>query len=140
MKTSKIILGGLVGTVSFFLLGWLVYGISLHNFTLNNYNNCASLPLENMGWSSLILSNLFMGFLVALAIDRTKVKTTLEGIIMSATLGFMIASAMDFSIYSMTTTFLNSKALMVDIVVETLLYSIVGFAVSLVMLSEKKKG
>jgi hypothetical protein len=139
MKTSKIILGGLAGTVTFFLLGWLVYGILLSDFTATNFNNCAARPEGEMIWTAIILSNLFMGFLVALAIDRTKVKTTLEGVFLSAALGLMIAAAMDFSMYSMSTTFLNSKAVIVDIALGTLLYAIAGFIESLVMLSGKKK-
>jgi hypothetical protein len=139
MKTSKIILGGLAGSVAFFFLGWLVYGIILNDFTATNYNNCASRPNNEMIWAALILSNLFMGFLVAMAIARTNVKTTLDAIFMSAALGLMVAAAMDFSMYSMSTTFLNAKAVLVDIAIGTLLYGTVGFIEALVMLGGKKK-
>lgn len=139
MKTSKIILGGLAGTIAFFFLGWLVYGIILSDFTATNFNNCAARPDQEMIWGSIILSNLFMGFLVAMAIARTNVKTTPEAIFMSAALGLMIAAAMDFSMYSMSTTFLNTKAVLVDIGVATLLYGTVGFLESLIMLPRKKR-
>jgi hypothetical protein len=67
------------------------------------------------------------------------VKSTLEGIFLSAALGLMIASAMDFSMYSMSNTFLNSKAVIVDIALGTLMYAFVGFVESLIMLPGKKK-
>ena len=139
MKTSKIILGGLAGSVTFFFLGWLVYGILLHNFMLSNYNNCTMRPMEDMVWPAIIVSNLFTGFLLALAISRTGIKTTLQGLLMTAALGFLITSAMDFSMYSMSTAFLNAKALMLDIIVGTLMYGIVGFIESLIMVPGKKK-
>ena len=139
MKTSRIIFGGLAGSVAFFFLGWMIYGIILHNFIQANYNNCAARPMEEMVWPALILSNLFMGYLIALAISKTGVKNTLQAIGMTAALGFLISASMDFSVYSMNTVYLNAKALTLDIVIGTLMYGFVGFVEALIMLPGKKQ-
>jgi hypothetical protein len=140
MKTSKIIFGGLAGGLAFFLLGWLVYGILLNNFMLNNYNNCSSRPMEDMVWWAIILSNLGMAFLIAIVIGWSNAKNIVDGIKIAAILGFMISASMDLSMYSMSTMFLNSKALIIDVVVSTVMWSVVGFVISMVMFMGKKEG
>jgi hypothetical protein len=138
MKTSKIIYGGLAGGLAFFLLGWLIYGILLRNFMQVNYNNCASRPMEEMIWWAIILSNLGMSYLIAIVISWANSRTIAGGIKIAAILGFLISASMDLSMYSMSTMFLNSKALIIDVFVSTLMWAAVGFIISLVMLMGKK--
>ena len=38
MKTNKILLGGIVGAVAFFFLGWLIWGVFLTDFMQANYD------------------------------------------------------------------------------------------------------
>ncbi|MDP2890621.1 MAG: hypothetical protein Q8P34_16865 [Bacteroidota bacterium] len=54
METNKILLGTLAGGVAFFLLGWLIYGILLMDFTMANYNQCNSRPMEDMVMSAIV--------------------------------------------------------------------------------------
>ena len=42
---KKIILGGLTGGFAYFMLGWLVYGVLLADFSKANYNQCAARPM-----------------------------------------------------------------------------------------------
>jgi hypothetical protein len=139
MKTYRIIYAGLAGALAFFLLGWLVYGILLHNFMMDNYNNCSSRPSDEMVWWAIILSNLATAYLIAIVISWAKAKNIIDGIKIAATLGLLISASMDLSMYSMSTTFLNSKALIIDVAVATLLWSVVGFVISFVIFAGKKK-
>jgi hypothetical protein len=65
MKTNKILLGGITGGVVLFLLGWIICGLLLINYTIANYNQCMNRPMQEMIWWALILSNLALGFLLA---------------------------------------------------------------------------
>ncbi len=139
MRTHRIIYGGLAGALAFFLLGWLVYGILLHDFMLDNYDNRLSRPMGEMVWWALILSNLGSAYLIAIAISWSKVKNIVDGIKIAAILGLLISASSDLGVYSMSTTFLNTKALIIDVAVATLLWSVVGFVISFVIFSIKKK-
>ena len=138
MKTSKIILGGIAGAVAFFFLGWLVYGIILNDFMEANFNNCAARPMDDMVWWAIILSNLCMGFLIALVFAWANLKKVMNGVIIALILGFLVAASMDLSMYSMSTLFLGRKPLVVDIAVSTVLWGVVGFIVAFVMTYGKK--
>jgi hypothetical protein len=139
MKTYRIIYAGLAGGLAFFLLGWLVYGILLNDFMMNNYNNCSSRPSNEMVWWAIILSNLVSAYLIAIVISWANAKNIVDGIKIAAILGLLITASMDLSLYSMSTTFLNTKALIIDVAVATLLWSVVGFVISFVIFSGKKK-
>ena len=72
MKTIKILLGGLAGGVTFFLLGWLVYGVLLNGYMMANTNQCAAKPMQDMVMWSMFLSNFALGCLLALIFSLTK--------------------------------------------------------------------
>ncbi len=138
MKTNRILLGGIAGGVTFFLLGWLIYGILLMEYTMNSYNQCAARPMENMVWWAMILSNLSFGFLLAIVFNWSNTQGILSGAKMGGILGFLIAVSLDLSVYSMTTTFLQLSAVLVDIIVYTVMSTLVGIVVGLVMVPGKK--
>jgi hypothetical protein len=138
MKTTKILLAGLAGGVLFFLLGWLIYGILLIDFSAANYNQCAQRPMEEMVWWSLVLAYLAYGFLLALIINWSKSKGMLAGLKIGAIVGLLISISMDFSMYSMSTTFLNFSAVVVDIAVYTFMSALSGLVVGLIMGTGKK--
>jgi hypothetical protein len=132
MKTSKILLSGLAGGVGFFFLGWLIYGILLMNFATINYNQCAARPMEDMVWWAMIVSNLAYAYLLAIIFNWAKVEGIVAGAKTAGIIGLFIAVSMDLSFYSMSTTFLNFKAVIIDIVVYTFITVLVGIIVALV--------
>ncbi len=138
MKTQKILLGGLAGGIAFFLLGWLIYGVLLMNYTTANYNQTAARPMEEMIWWSLILSNFGFGFILAFVFSWSDVKGLLSGAITGGILGFLIAVSMDLSMYSMNTMFMGFAPVIVDVIATTVLAAISGIVVSWVMNMGKK--
>ena len=138
MKTNKILLGGIAGGVSFFLLGWLIYGVLLMNFTMANYNQCSMRPMEEMVWWAMILSNLAFGFLLSLICSWSNTTRLIDGAKVGAIIGLLLALSIDLSFYSMSTMFSNLKAIFVDIIAYTVMTAIVGAVVGWVLGMGKK--
>ncbi|MCX6231048.1 MAG: hypothetical protein NTZ33_05850 [Bacteroidetes bacterium] len=133
MKTSKILLGGLAGGVGFFFLGWIIYGMLLNSFTTANYNQCAARPMADMVWWAMIVSNLVYGLFLAIIFNWAKVEGIVAGVKTAAIIGFLMAVSMDLSYYSMSTTFLNFSAVIIDILAYTFMTVLVGIIIALVM-------
>ncbi len=126
MKTNKIIIGGIVGGIAYFLLGWLVFGVLLMDFWETNFNNCASRPEEEMVWWALILSNLASGFLLAVIFSLSNTRGWLAGAKVSSIIAFLMITSYDLSFYSMSTMFNSLNALIIDIVVGTVFTAVIG--------------
>ena len=133
MKTNKILLGGLAGGVTFFILGWLVYGVLLMDYVRDNQNQCVMRLNDDMVWWALILSNLAIGFLFSIVFGWSNTKGVLSGAKVGAILGLLITIAGDAGIYAMSTSFNNFTAVIIDIVVYTVMCTIVGAVIALVM-------
>src|SRR5450759_2816850 len=60
MNTKKFLIGGIVGGVVYFLLGWLVYGHLLTNYFHDHSGNATGVErdMDQMIWWALILGNL----------------------------------------------------------------------------------
>jgi hypothetical protein len=138
MKTNKILLGGLAGGATFFLLGWLVYGILLMDYTKANYNQCAMRPMEDMIWWAIILSNLAFGFLLSILFSWSNTSGIAAGIKVGGIIGLLMGISFDISMYSMSSMFSSLTAVCVDIIVYAILTAITGAVVGLVMGTVKK--
>ena len=139
MKTNKILLGGIAGAVTFFILGWLVYGMLLSDYTTANFNQCAAKPMGEMNWWAMILSNLAFGFLLSIVFIWSNTKGIIAGAKVGGIIGLLIGVSMDFSMYSMSNMFLNLTAVFIDIIVYTVLSAIVGVVIGCVMGTGKKE-
>jgi Na+/pantothenate symporter len=138
MKTSKILTGGIAGGITFFLLGWVIYGMLLMDYTTANYNQCASRPMQEMIWWALILSNLAFGFLLSVVFSWSNTTGAVAGAKVAVIIGLLLSVSMDFSYYSMSTMFSNLTAVFVDIIVFTVMSAITGVVVAWVMGMGKK--
>lgn len=135
---TKIIKGTLIGTIVFFLLGFLVYGILLADFMAANYNRCNNRPDTEMVWWAIVVSNLAMAFLLTLFLKWSNSKVWTDGLKIGALYGFLLGTGIDLSFYSMTTMFNNFSALIIDVAVNTVLMAIVGIIIVLLWGKEKQ--
>ncbi len=133
MKTNKILLGGLAGGVTYFFLGWLVYGILLNSYMTANINQCASRPMEEMIWWAMILSSLGVGFLLSLVFSWSKTTGIREGVKIAAIIGLLISSSYDLGSYSMSHMYNSFSVVLVDVITYSVLLAIVAVVVILVM-------
>jgi len=138
MKTKKIFIGGIAGGIFFFLLGWLIYGLLLTDFMAANSNQDLAKPMDEMIFWALILSNLASGFLLSYVIYWSNTATVMTGVKIGGVLGFLFASAIDFSFYSMTNIFPDLTPIFVDIIAYTVMTAAMGGVVTWVMGMIKK--
>jgi hypothetical protein len=130
MKTSKIIAGGFAGGVAFFLLGWLIYGILLMNFMNAHSNQCAARQMQDMVWWAIILSNLTLGFLLTFIFSWSGISGIASGARIGAITGLLLALSIDLSFYSMTTLYTGLSVIVVDVVANTVMFSVVGMVIA----------
>ena len=119
----KILRGTLFGGITYFLLGWLVWGILLMDFMSANMNHCANRPEGIMVWWAIIVSNLAAAMLLTLVLKWSGAKGYMDGLKTGAILGFLYALIVDMSFLSMTTMFNSYGALVVDLIVSSLLFA-----------------
>ncbi|MFV0592538.1 MAG: hypothetical protein ACK5M7_14215 [Draconibacterium sp.] len=123
--------GTIFGTITFFLLGWLVWGILLMDFSMNNYNQSIYLSEDQMIWWALILSNIALALLYTLILNWANATTMLDGIKITATIGGLYALSIDLGYYSMTTVILNVSAIVVDALAYILISALTGLVIML---------
>ncbi len=133
----RILRGTVVGGVAYFLLGWLLYGVLLMNYMSANMNQCAALPMGEMVWWAMVVSNLLSALLLTLVLIWSGAKKILDGLKIGAIVGILFASSIDLSFWSMTRMFNNFGVLLVDVVAATLLASIVGLVIVLLWGKDK---
>lgn len=124
---TKMLVAGLIGGVAFFLLGWLLYGILLMD-TMSSYSNAACMRAEgDYNMPLLILGNLVWGFFVAYVFSHwASISTFATGAQRGALLGFMLSLAMNCMWYAMSTCMTSFTGSIIDIVVSTVMWAIVG--------------
>ena len=133
----KIIKGTVVGGIAFFLLGWLVWGILLMDFSKANYNQTIYLPENEMIWWAMIVSNLVLALLVTLALNWAGAKSIVDGLKIGAIVGALYALSVDLGMYSMTTVISNLTAVVVDTLAYTVVTAVCGLVIVLLWGKEK---
>lgn len=134
MNTKKILLGSFAGAVTYFLLGWLIYGMLLMDYMTNS---CPNFPGFNRNESEMLLwmmfiSNLLSALLMAYIFDLGKISGWMNGLKQGAIIGFIITAAFDTGMYAMT-FMLTKNWMIVDVLAGTVMAAIVGAVIAAVM-------
>jgi hypothetical protein len=140
MNTIKILWGGLAGGMALFLLGWAVYGILLMNYMTENTNQCMARAQEEMVWWAGLLAQFAWGFMIALIISWSKTPGAVSGAKKGIAVGLLSAISIDLFFYSMTTMYSNAAVMFLDIVVFTVMMTVVGAFTGWVMSLGKQNG
>jgi hypothetical protein len=133
----KILRGTIFGGILYFLLGWLVWGILLMDFFLDNTNQCANRPDGVMIWWAMIMSTLLVALLLTLFLNWAKAKSMADGLITGAIFGSLFTATIDLSFWSMTTMYNSLIPILVEIAVSAVLYALVGMVIVLTWGKEK---
>lgn len=133
----KILKGTLFGGIAYFLLGWLVYGILMMDFSLANYNQCMNRPEAEMIWWAMIVSNLVYALFLTLILKWSGAKGLIDGLKTGALIGLLLSLTLDLSFYSMTTMFNSFGVIGVDIVASTFMAAMIGGIIVLLWGKEK---
>lgn len=134
MNTKKILLGSFAGAVTYFLLGWLIYGMLLMDYMTST---CPNFPGLNRNESEMLLwmmfiSNLLSAFLMAYIFDLGKISGWMNGLKQGAIIGFIITAAFDTGMYAMT-FMLTKNWMIIDVLASTVMAAIAGAVVAAVM-------
>lgn len=87
---TQFLKGTVFGGIVYFFLGWLVYGILLADFSLNNFNQCMNRPSTEMVWWAIVLSNLVYALFLTLMLKWSEASGWLDGLKTGALFGLLI--------------------------------------------------
>jgi hypothetical protein len=134
MDIKKLLIGGIVGGILFFGLGWLIYGNLLMSFMQKHPGTATGVDrsMEDMRFLYLCLGNLLQGFLLAYIFIRANVKTAASGLITGGVLGALMAAGMDCIMYG-TTNIISKTAMAADVAAFTVMCAVVGAVLGIVM-------
>src|SRR5688572_21999036 len=96
---NKVLVGGLIGSVVFFLLGYLTYGMLLRTMMEENTMPGIGRADEEMQWAFLVLGHFAFGFMMAYILNKANVYSFGAGATMGAVIGFLFTLAFDFIMY-----------------------------------------
>jgi hypothetical protein len=122
MNAKNFIVGGIVGGIVNFLLGWVFYGILFKDI----YPESPEMKLE-----FIALGCLTFGFLVSYIFNKwAGISNPMTGLYAGAVIGFINGLSMNFFMYSDMP--LNLQNMIIDVVICTVTGSFIGAAVAFV--------
>jgi len=135
MGNNKVLLAGIAGTVSFFILGWVVYGMMLMDFMAANVGTATGVNKseEEMSFLWIVIGNLASGYLLAIIFGSYgNITTAMAGAKAGAVIGLLMSIGYDAIMYG-TTNIMNMNAMWADIAVSTIMCAITGAVVAAVL-------
>lgn len=140
MNAKNLVIGGIVGGIVYFLLGWLFYGNLMSSFFRDNPGTATNVErvMDQFEWWALALGNLIFGFLLAYVFSKAGISTLTSGLITGGILGFLMCAASGLVSYG-TTNIMSKKGMAGDIVTFTVMSAITGAIVGVVMGMGKPK-
>ena len=139
MDIKKLLIGGIVGGILFFGLGYLIYGKLLMSFMANHPGTALNVDRAEADFQFLYLAvgNLLSGFLMAYIFMRANVKTPASGLITGGIIGLLMSASYDATMYGVT-NIMSKTAMAADVAAATVMAAIVGAIVAMVMGMGKK--
>jgi uncharacterized membrane protein len=130
MNTNKFLIGGIIGGIVMFLLGWLVWGMLLTDFMQANAGTATGVmrPNDQMIFWAAILGNLCTGFAMSYVLIKAGVANAAGGAAIGAVVGLLFGASRDLVIYAVS-NISNLQATLVNICAGTAVTAIVGAAV-----------
>ncbi len=139
MDIKKLLMGGIVGGILYFGLGYLIYGNLLLNFMKNHPGTAMNVDRADADFQFLylIIGNLAMGFLLAYIFVKSNVNSLAGGFVTGGVVGALVSVGVDCTMYG-TTNILSKTAMAVDVAVMTVVFAFIGAVVGMVMGMGKK--
>jgi len=132
MSAKSFVLATVAGGVTLFVLGGLLYGLLLADFFESH--SAANTMRETPIWWALIIGELLLAALVTLIFGRwASISTPLGGLKAGAIIGLLLAAAINFTMFAVSTVFVDPTAGVVDAVVSAIRLGIGGAVIGLVL-------
>lgn len=121
------------------VLSYLTYVILLKDYIAANYNHSFMRPEDNQPLWAMLLSYLSIGYLMAIIFSWTNTKDILSGAKIGGFIGLMMAVYCDATWHFLSTMYMNTGAVFIDIIIGTVLSVIGGGVIGLIMGMGKKE-
>jgi len=128
MNANKFIIGGIIGGIANFLLGWLIWGMLLMNFMNSHTSEAGKSAMrgeENMIWWAMIAGSLCFGLTMSYVLNKSGANTVGAGAATGAVLSLLISAAINFFNYGLMNMG-DTTAMAVDIAVNVIVGAIIG--------------
>ena len=133
MNSSKFLLGGIVGGIVFFLLGYVFYGLLLKSFF---DENGMAVNMDNMIWWAMIVGNLAGGFLLAYILSKAGISSAGGGTATGFVVGLLMSLSFDLIMYGIGKG-TSLKGLAADVAVSAVMSAIAGAVIGAVLSGRK---
>ncbi len=133
MDTKRFVIGTLVGGVTMYVVGYLIWGLAFADFFAANAGSATGVAREtSLAWA-VALGALSLAALVTLAVGSRAASSTIGGgFKIGAIVGFLVWFGVDFIHYGITNVS-NLTATIVDPLLETVRTGIVGAVIAAVL-------
>lgn len=132
MGNNKILVAGLAGAVTLFILGWIIYGMLLMDFMAANAGSATGVNKseDEMSFLWIIIGNLASGYLFAVIFGKYgNINTAMAGIQAGALIGLLMGVGVDAVMYA-TTNMMNMTAMCADVACWIVMSAITGGVVA----------
>jgi hypothetical protein len=133
MDMKRLAIGTIVGGITLYVVGYLIFEILVLDFYLTNVIAVASAYRDaSLQWAQAI-GNLGLGALVTLGVmSRPDTPTIAGGFLIGAVIGFLVWFGADFTLYSLTNVW-TTTLLFVDSPLEAIHHGAAGAAIAAVL-------
>jgi hypothetical protein len=141
MDIKKLLMGGIIAAILFFLLGWLLYGNLLTNYMATNHGRVwegVNRDQKDIDFLYLIAGNLALGFLLAYIFVKSNISSAAGGLVTGMLIGLLMGVGFDTMMYA-TTNIISKKMMAADVATIVVMWTITGAIVGLVMGMGKKE-
>jgi hypothetical protein len=141
MDAKRLVIGTLVGGITMYIVGYLIWGLALADFFAANAGSATGVAREVPVLWARALGTLSLATLVTLAIGWTRSSSVGEAFKIGALVGFLVWFGVDFLRYGNTNVW-NLTITMLDPVLEIIRTGIGGavIAVTLGMIAKPQPG
>lgn len=132
---TKVLLAALVGAVVAFLLGWVIFGMSLMGYYEAHMIRYEGL-MKAEGEMNLVLmfcSNLCLSLVLTYAAHRMGVNDIRGGLMTGAVLGFLFFLSVDLGFMAMMNMFADTTMVIVDVLANTVWTAGIGATIGFML-------
>jgi len=133
MDTKKLLMGTVVGGITYFILGWVIYGMLMMSM-LAEYSNPACMRAEtDMVWWAMIAGNLSFAALLTFVFQKTgNVNSFGAGAQFGGALALLFSVSVDLMMYATSTMMTSPMGIVLDVAAATVMGAIAGGVIAAV--------
>ncbi|MFM7839254.1 MAG: DUF2177 family protein [Chitinophagaceae bacterium] len=126
MNTNKLIIGGLLGTVAYFIVNMVVW-LTFYNNILTTHTLSGIMKSdEEANLPVLIVATLAYGFLLSYVITSKSGMNLSKGFVTGTVIGLLVNATFDLTFYASSKIFKGYKIVLLDIVLYAFVSGIAG--------------